>query len=38
LIIYGPRQIKYAHSSEENVKVKDVVDVAKVLKELLLEL
>jgi acetylornithine deacetylase/succinyl-diaminopimelate desuccinylase family protein len=37
-IIYGPGEIKYAHSSEENIKVKDIVDVAKVLKELLLEL
>ncbi|MEM1583868.1 MAG: ArgE/DapE family deacylase [Nitrososphaerota archaeon] len=31
-IIYGPGEIKYAHSSEENVSIKDVVDAAKVLK------
>ncbi len=34
-IIYGPGEIKYAHSSEENVIIKDVVDVAKVLGEFL---
>lgn len=36
-IIYGPGEIKYAHSSEENIEVKDIIDVAKVLKEFLLE-
>lgn len=34
-IIYGPGEIKYAHSSEENVPIKDVVDAVKVLKEFL---
>ncbi|MCS7125795.1 MAG: ArgE/DapE family deacylase [Aigarchaeota archaeon] len=34
-IIYGPGEIRYAHSSEENISVKEVVDMAEVLKEFL---
>lgn len=34
-LIYGPGEIKYAHSSEENISIEDVVDAAKVLKEFL---
>ncbi|MCF8885151.1 MAG: ArgE/DapE family deacylase [Nitrososphaerota archaeon] len=34
-IIYGPGDIQYAHSSEENISIKEVLDAADVLVEFL---
>ncbi|MEN2974553.1 MAG: ArgE/DapE family deacylase [Candidatus Caldarchaeales archaeon] len=37
-IIYGPGEIRYAHSSEENISIREVVEAADVLTEFLMRI